>query len=49
MDLDLIQRVGITAARRGAEVLRSRFGNISEYEVKKKGEIDLVTEADTAS
>ncbi len=49
MDLELIQRVGITAARRGAEVLRSRFGNISEYEVKKKGAIDLVTEADTAS
>lgn len=47
MDLDRIKRVGIAAAYKGAEVLRSKFGNISQ--ARKKGVIDLVTEADTFS
>ncbi len=47
MDLGQIQRVGIAAAYRSAEVLRSRFGKLSD--IRKKGAIDLVTEADIAS
>lgn len=47
MDLAHIQRVGIRAAYRGGSVLHERFGNICRIE--KKGDIDLVTEADTGS
>ena len=47
MELDRIKSVGIAAAYKGADVLRSKFGNISQ--TRKKGVIDLVTEADTAS
>ena len=47
MDLELAKRVGIAAAYQAGSVLRSHFGSISE--VKKKGVIDLVTEADIAS
>jgi myo-inositol-1(or 4)-monophosphatase len=47
MDLGEIQRVGIAAAYRSAEILRSRFGKLSD--IRKKGAIDLVTEADIAS
>lgn len=45
MDLDAILRVGIAAAYRGADVLRVKFGKISQ--LRKKGATDLVTEADT--
>jgi myo-inositol-1(or 4)-monophosphatase len=47
MDLDLIKRTAIAAAYQGANVLRSYFGQ--HPAVQKKGAIDLVTEADTAS
>ncbi len=47
MDLEYIQRVGISAAFKGAQVLRSYLGNLKHIE--KKGAIDLVTEADTTS
>jgi len=47
MDLDYIQRVSIGAAYKGAEQLRRYFGNLDE--IIKKGDIDLVTKADTAS
>ena len=41
------KRVGIEAAYAGAQVLRDRFGNISQ--INKKGPFDLLTEADTGS
>lgn len=44
MDLDRIKRIAVAAAYQGGEVLRSRFGGA--LHVKKKGVIDLVTEAD---
>jgi len=47
MDLDQINRVGTAAAYGGGEILRKYFGNISS--VRKKGIIDLVTEADLES
>lgn len=47
MDLEQVKRVGIAAAYKGAEVLRSQFGRISR--VDKKGVLDLVTEADIES
>ena len=47
MDLDHAKRVGIEAAYRGARVLRKYFGNISR--IDKKGDFNLVTEADTES
>jgi myo-inositol-1(or 4)-monophosphatase len=47
MDIDLIRRTGIDAAYKGAEILRGYFGNIPA--VRKKGEKDLVTEADINS
>ncbi len=47
MDLEYIQRIGIAAAFKGARILHSYLGNIQN--VEKKGAIDLVTEADTAS
>jgi myo-inositol-1(or 4)-monophosphatase len=45
--MDDIMRVAVAAARQGAAVLLSRFGRIGK--VEKKGVVDLVTEADTAS
>jgi myo-inositol-1(or 4)-monophosphatase len=47
MDLDHIKRTAIAAAFQGGEALRARFGKLTE--IRKKGAIDLVTEADTAS
>jgi myo-inositol-1(or 4)-monophosphatase len=47
MDLEHIHRVGIAAAYKGAGVLRSHLGKISQ--IGKKGDIDLVTEADLES
>jgi myo-inositol-1(or 4)-monophosphatase len=47
MDLDQVMRVATSAAYRGAEVLRSRFGNVRR--VDAKGPNDLVTDADIAS
>jgi myo-inositol-1(or 4)-monophosphatase len=47
MDLELAKRVGTAAAYHAGRVLRSHFGRISG--VKKKGVVDLVTEADIAS
>ena len=47
MDLEKVTRVGIAAAYQAADVLRSKFGHISQ--ARKKGAIDLVTEADTLS
>ena len=47
MDLAHAKRVGIEAAYAGAQVLRDRFGNVSQ--INKKGPFDLLTEADTAS
>ena len=47
MDLERVQRVAISAAYKGAEILQSYFGNITRIE--KKGVIDLVTEADVNS
>ncbi len=47
MDLNKIQTIGISAANKGAEILLSYFGKISEYD--KKGATDLVTRADIES
>jgi myo-inositol-1(or 4)-monophosphatase len=47
MDLDQVTRTAVRAAYRGADVLRSRFGNLST--IGKKGPTDLVTDADMAS
>ena len=47
MDLQRIKRVGIAAAYEGGRILRSHFGQ--KLDILKKGEIDLVTEADTCS
>ena len=47
MDLDYIKRTGIAAAYEGGKVLQSYFGQ--KPEIRKKGAIDLVTRADTAS
>ncbi len=47
MDLEKIKAVGIHAAHRGAKVLLSKLGRLSE--INKKGAIDLVTDADIAS
>ena len=47
MNLERLKRVGIAAAYKGAEVLRSMLGKISQ--IDKKGSIDLVTEADIGS
>lgn len=44
MNLDSVKRIGISAAYHGGEVLRSYLGNLSE--IRKKGAIDLVTDAD---
>ena len=45
--MDLIKRVGIKAAFESGRILKSYFGTI--LDVRKKGAVDLVTEADTAS
>ncbi|GBC59073.1 inositol-phosphate phosphatase [Desulfonema ishimotonii] len=47
MDLEYIKRIGTAAAYNGGRVLHSCLGNISD--IRKKGDIDLVTEADTGS
>lgn len=47
MDLENIKRIGIAAAFKGGEILRSHLGKLSN--IQKKGAIDLVTEADTKS
>lgn len=44
MDMQRIKKVGITAAVQGGKVLKDHFGKLRE--VRKKGAIDLVTEAD---
>jgi myo-inositol-1(or 4)-monophosphatase len=47
MDLELAKRVGIAAAYKGGNVLRSFYGKL--FKINKKSSIDLVTEADTGS
>jgi myo-inositol-1(or 4)-monophosphatase len=47
MDMDHVIRVATRAAYKAGAVLREFQGNLTE--IKKKGDIDLVTEADTAS
>ena len=47
MDLELIKRIATQAAQQAGSVLRSFHGNLKD--VRKKGAIDLVTEADIAS
>jgi myo-inositol-1(or 4)-monophosphatase len=47
MDLNRIRQVGIAAATAGARVLRDKFGKLRS--IRKKGAIDLVTEADISS
>ena len=44
MEFEDIKRIGIGAAYRGGKVLTEYFGRISD--IRKKGAIDLVTEAD---
>ena len=45
MDMEPIKRVGIAAAIKGGQVLKERYGRLRS--VRKKGAIDLVTDADT--
>ncbi len=45
MDLERIKQVGTAAAYSGGRVLQEKFGKLRS--VRKKGAIDLVTEADT--
>ncbi len=47
MNMEFIKRIGIKAAFESGKILKSYFGNISD--IRKKGAVDLVTEADTAS
>ncbi|MCP3956069.1 MAG: inositol monophosphatase [Desulfobacterales bacterium] len=47
MDFGKIKSTGIQAAHQGAAVLMDKLGRLSE--ISKKGVIDLVTDADTAS
>ena len=47
MDLAPCKQIAIAAAYKAAEVLRSRFGNISR--IRKKDAVEIVTEADTES
>ena len=47
MDLAPFKQVAITAAYQAAEILRSKFGNLSQ--VRKKDTVEVVTEADTES
>ena len=47
MDVETLKKVGIDAAYEGAEITRSLIGKIRH--IQKKGEIDLLTEADLGS
>lgn len=47
MDMDKIKRVGIAAACEGGKVLQAHFGRLRS--IRKKGAIDLVTDADVES
>jgi myo-inositol-1(or 4)-monophosphatase len=47
MDLEQVKRIGVRAAYKAGEVLRSFHGG--PLNIRKKGAIDLVTEADMAS
>jgi len=47
MDLEPFKQTAIEAARKSAQILRSRFGNISR--IRKKENAEIVTEADTES
>ncbi len=47
MDFGKIKSVALKAAHQGADVLMAKMGHLSE--INKKGAIDLVTDADTAS
>ncbi|MBC2709881.1 MAG: inositol monophosphatase [Desulfosarcina sp.] len=47
MDMERIKRVGIAAACNGGKILQEHFGRLRS--VRKKGAIDLVTEADIRS
>jgi myo-inositol-1(or 4)-monophosphatase len=47
MNLEPIIRTGTRAAYKAGRILNDHFGNITR--IRKKGDIDLVTEADTAS
>lgn len=47
MDLERIKQVGIAAACKGGEVLQAHYGRLRS--VRKKGAIDLVTDADVQS
>jgi myo-inositol-1(or 4)-monophosphatase len=47
MDLNSYKQTAIAAAYKGAQTLRSRFGNISR--IRKKAAMEIVTEADTES
>ncbi len=47
MDLNLIKNTGIGAAYKSAEIINNYSGKLTS--IKKKGPIDLVTEADLAS
>jgi myo-inositol-1(or 4)-monophosphatase len=44
---DMEHKVAAGAARSAGEVLKQKFGNV--HHIGKKGEIDLVTEADLAA
>ena len=47
VDIGRMKHVALAAAARGGEILRKYWGHV--HKIKKKGAIDLVTEADTAS
>ena len=47
MDLEPFKQTAIEAACKSAQILRSRFGNISR--IWKKAAAEIVTEADTES
>ena len=47
MEIEAFKRAAIGAAYEGAEVLRSRFGNL--HRIRKKAAAEIVTEADTES
>lgn len=47
MELDRIEQVALAAAHSGGEILRTFYGKLDD--VKKKGPVDLVTEADVRS
>ena len=44
---EIERRIADRAARSAGEVLKQKFGNV--HHIGKKGEIDLVTEADVAA